>query len=86
MADKSEELIKYMTVQVVQYMETSQEDRKLNREKAKAAREPWLTRWFGVAPLGIALWWRSKGSEQEEEAAESPSSSSISSQAVKEML
>ncbi|CAH1206726.1 hypothetical protein PAECIP111893_02595 [Paenibacillus plantiphilus] len=85
MADKSEELIKYMTVQVVQYMETSQEDRKLNREKAKAAREPWLTRWFGIAPLGLALWWRSKGSEQQEEA-ESPPSSSISSQAVKEVL
>ncbi|MBW7474333.1 YqzE family protein [Paenibacillus oenotherae] len=61
MADKSEELIKYMTVQVVQYMETSQEDRRHNRKKAKAAREPWLTRWFGIAPLGITLWWRNRG-------------------------
>lgn len=65
MADKSEDLIKYMTVQVVQYMETSQEDRQQNRAKAKAAKEPWLTKWFGIAPFGVALWWRSRGAGDE---------------------
>ncbi|UVI27931.1 YqzE family protein [Paenibacillus spongiae] len=57
-----DELIKYMTQQLVTYMETPQEQRKLKREAAKAAKEPWLTRWFGIAPLGIALWWRKRRS------------------------
>jgi len=59
MADR-DELIKLVTQKVVTYMETPQVQRKQERQAAKAAREPWLTKWFGVAPIGIALWWRSK--------------------------
>jgi len=59
MADR-DELIKLVTQKVVTFMETPLEQRKQDRQAAKAAREPWLTKWFGVAPIGIALWWRRK--------------------------
>ncbi|MBW7454685.1 YqzE family protein [Paenibacillus sepulcri] len=59
MAD-SDEWVKYVTEQFVQYVETSKDERKQSRQTAKASREPWLTKWFGIAPLGVALWWRSR--------------------------
>ncbi|MFB9327127.1 YqzE family protein [Paenibacillus aurantiacus] len=55
-----DDLIKYVTQQVVTYMDTPEEERRKRRQAAKAAREPWLTKWFGIAPVGIALWWRSR--------------------------
>jgi len=57
MADR-DELIKLVTQKVVNYIETPHVQRKQERQAAKAAREPWLTKWFGMAPIGIALWWR----------------------------
>lgn len=58
------ELVKYMTEQLVAYMETPAETRKQSRTSAKAAREPWLTRWFGWGPLSLMLWWRGKTDRQ----------------------
>jgi YqzE-like protein len=58
--DKPEEYIKFVTGKVVDFMETPQEQRKENRKKAKAAREPWLTRWFGLGGFAIAQWMRSR--------------------------
>ncbi|MFD0713746.1 YqzE family protein [Paenibacillus sp. GCM10027626] len=55
-----DELIKYVTKQLVVYMETPRQERKRQRQAAKAARQPWLTHWFGIAPLGIAIWWRGR--------------------------
>ncbi|MBB3110022.1 hypothetical protein FHS18_002085 [Paenibacillus phyllosphaerae] len=55
-----DDLIKYVTQQLVTYMDTPGEQRKQKRQAAKAAREPWLTRWFGMAPIGIALWWKGR--------------------------
>lgn len=55
-----DDLIKYMTQQLVTYMDTPEEERRQKRQAAKAAREPWLTKWFGMAPIGIALWWRGR--------------------------
>lgn len=54
------DLVKYMTEQLVQYMETPSETRKQAKTSAKATREPWLTRWFGWGPAGLMIWWRGK--------------------------
>lgn len=59
MADGSE-WVKYVTERVVTYIETPKEERKQSRQEAKQLREPWLTRWFGLAPLGVKVWWDSR--------------------------
>ncbi|MUT66247.1 YqzE family protein [Paenibacillus sp. NEAU-GSW1] len=58
MAKGGSELIQYMTVQLVQYIETPRSERKLKRAMAKAGREHWLTRWFGVGAMSLLLWKR----------------------------
>lgn len=58
------DLVKYMTEQFVNYMETPAEARKEARTSAKAIREPWLTRWFGWGPISLMLWWRSRADRQ----------------------
>ncbi|MFC5650450.1 YqzE family protein [Paenibacillus solisilvae] len=63
---ENDEYIKYMTEKLVAYMETPQEVRKGKRETAKAQREPWLTRWFGVGAFGLVLWWRGKSERNPE--------------------
>ncbi|QHT61948.1 YqzE family protein [Paenibacillus lycopersici] len=54
--DKPEEYIKFMTGKMVDYIEMPTEQRKEKRKKAKAAKEPWLTRWFGLGGFAIAQW------------------------------
>ncbi|RED89154.1 YqzE family protein [Cohnella phaseoli] len=48
------EYLKYMTERVVSYMERPKE-----KEQPRAARskELWLTKWFGMAPMGLMIWW-----------------------------
>ncbi|MWC29314.1 YqzE family protein [Paenibacillus sp. MMS18-CY102] len=56
MADKRDELIKYMAGQFVHYIDTpveEREQRRRNKQAAKSAREPWVTRWFGLAPVTL---------------------------------
>ncbi|WP_127534668.1 YqzE family protein [Paenibacillus kobensis] len=66
MADKRDELIKYVAGQFVTYIDTPSEVRKqkrMDKQAARAVREPWTTRWFGIAPLSLTLWfqgWRSR--------------------------
>ncbi|WJH34486.1 YqzE family protein [Paenibacillus aurantius] len=52
---KSDELVKYITQRVVQYMETPKEQRKQVRLE-KRAREPWTVRWFGMLPMALSMW------------------------------
>jgi hypothetical protein len=61
--EKPEDYIKYMTGKVVDFMETPQEERTEKRKQAKAAKEPWLTRWFGLGGFAIAQWMRSRDIE-----------------------
>lgn len=49
---KGDELVKYITERVVDYVETPREVR---RERSRA-REPWGNRWFGMIPFAISLW------------------------------
>ncbi|ANY70034.1 YqzE family protein [Paenibacillus algorifonticola] len=59
-----DDLIKYVTVQVVEYMEKPKGERKQMKASAKAIREPWLTRWFGWGPVSLMMWWRGKSERQ----------------------
>lgn len=59
MADGSE-LVKYVTVRVARYIETPKAERKQKRKETKVTKEHWLVRWFGLAPLGLMVWWRSR--------------------------
>ncbi|GIO39449.1 hypothetical protein J41TS12_43100 [Paenibacillus antibioticophila] len=49
---KGDELVKYITERVVDYVETPREVR---RERSRA-RESWGSRWFGMIPFSISLW------------------------------
>jgi hypothetical protein len=55
MAEKGDELVQYITEKVVHYMETPKAERKKNR-KLRRAKEPWLSRWFGVVPFALSMW------------------------------
>jgi|GEM_PF-1216636 hypothetical protein len=70
MADKRDEFFKFVGKQLVTYVgqppEQRQQRRQL-RQEAKAMREPWMTRWFGIAPLSVMFWvngWKKRHSEQ----------------------
>ncbi|GGG22077.1 YqzE family protein [Paenibacillus abyssi] len=64
MAKNGAEYVKYVTERVVHYMETPKEERHRRRAEAKAHKEPWLTQWFGVAPLGLMIWWNGRKGRQ----------------------
>ncbi|RKP54389.1 YqzE family protein [Cohnella endophytica] len=51
------EYVKYVTERVVSYMERPEDEDAEESAPRMLSREPWLTRWFGVAPLGIMMWW-----------------------------
>jgi len=53
---KADELIKYLTEQFVNYMETPREVRKQTRASQRELREQWQYRWFGMIPLAIRMW------------------------------
>ncbi|WP_150275468.1 YqzE family protein [Paenibacillus tepidiphilus] len=56
-SSSGDELVKYITEKVVDYME----DPRASRERRKADRQPWSQRWFGMLPLSWSIW-RSKWS------------------------
>ncbi|MFF2093942.1 YqzE family protein [Paenibacillus sp. NPDC058174] len=58
------DLIKYVTEQVVHYMETPRAERKQTKASARAQREHWMTRWFGVGAMSVLLWWRGRAERQ----------------------
>ncbi|MNO95861.1 hypothetical protein D3C76_875150 [compost metagenome] len=43
-------LVKYITEQVVTYIETPREERRVR------TKEPWSAKWFGMIPLGLTMW------------------------------
>lgn len=50
---KGEEIVKYVTQKVVEYIETPSETRKERRRNRR--REPWTMRWFGLIPMSISM-------------------------------
>lgn len=49
---KSDDLVKYITEQVVHFVDTPKELRIKHKVK-----EPWSSKWFGMIPFSIGLWW-----------------------------
>lgn len=56
---KGNDLIRYITEQVVEHMEKPKEERKSTRKR----KEPWQTKWFGMLPLGVSMWAKDKKKE-----------------------
>ncbi|MCP8967094.1 YqzE family protein [Ectobacillus ponti] len=47
--------VKFVTQQVVSYMNSPKEARQEKKQLKRFERPPFLTRWFGVLPLSVAL-------------------------------
>ncbi|PLR68111.1 MULTISPECIES: YqzE family protein [Bacillaceae] len=47
--------VKYMTQQLVRYMDTPKEERKVKKTNRKKERQPLFSRWFGVLPFAVML-------------------------------
>lgn len=62
---KGDELVKYITERVVNYMDTPKEVRKQQQQRGK---EPWILKWFGYIPYSLHLWLSSKVRPTEKEA------------------
>lgn len=52
---KGQEIVKYVTEKVVQYIDTPSDHRKQQRLQRKQSSEPWAVRWFGLIPLSISM-------------------------------
>ncbi|NEW03308.1 YqzE family protein [Bacillus megaterium] len=57
---KTNDYVKYMTQQFVQYMDQPKEERKTKKIQKKEERAPFANRWFGMIPLSFMLWYRRK--------------------------
>ncbi|KMM37854.1 YqzE family protein [Guptibacillus hwajinpoensis] len=51
----SNDLVKYMTQQVVSYIDQPKEERQNQRAERKASKQPFLFRWFGIIPMAISM-------------------------------
>lgn len=56
---ESSDYLKYMTERVVSYLDNTAADEEAKPDR-KISREPWLSRWFGVLPIGLMMWWGNK--------------------------
>jgi hypothetical protein len=52
---KGEDIVKYVTQKVVQYIDTPSDRRKRERERRRRASEPWTSRWFGMIPMALSM-------------------------------
>ncbi len=62
---KGDELVKYVTEQLVNYANTSKTERREIRKKTKAVREPWLTKWFGAGGMSMLIWKEKRASKRQ---------------------
>ncbi|MFD0670769.1 YqzE family protein [Cohnella sp. GCM10027633] len=68
----STDYVKYVTEKFVGYLDKSPEAVESRQEK-KQHREHWATRWFGVVPLGVSMWWGNFDSRRNKNRAEARS-------------
>ncbi|MBM7701553.1 YqzE family protein [Metabacillus iocasae] len=59
---KTNDYVKFVTQQFVQYMDQPKTERKMKRVQRKEERSPFPSRWFGMLPLGFMIWYRKKRS------------------------
>jgi hypothetical protein len=52
---KGDELVKFITEQVVTYIETPKEVRRQAKEISKEYKESWKVHWFGMLPFAISM-------------------------------
>lgn len=52
---KGEDLVKYITEQVVQYIDTPREQRLEDKRRQSEARPDWRSRWFGMLPMSLGM-------------------------------
>jgi hypothetical protein len=49
-----------MTQQLVRYMDTPKEERKVKKTIRKKERQPLFSRWFGVLPVAVMLFMKKR--------------------------
>ena len=59
------EYVQYLTERVVHYLDMPVDQRKAIKQTAKATREPWLLRWFGVGGAYVYLQQQKKKHQDE---------------------
>ncbi len=59
----SNDLVKYMTQQVVSYIDQPKEERQQQRAVKKAKKQPFLFRWFGIIPMSVTMFMKKKKRE-----------------------
>jgi YqzE-like protein len=57
---KTNDYVKYLTVEWLNYMDQPKEIRKEHRKSHKGTRQPLLSQWFGVIPLAIGMLFKRK--------------------------
>ncbi|MFB5760559.1 YqzE family protein [Paenibacillus medicaginis] len=62
---KGDELVRYITEQVVKYIELPRDVRRARRME----RESWRTKWFGMLPFSFSMWLKSSRSEDRKQKA-----------------
>lgn len=56
---KTNDYVKYMTEQLVKYMDTPKQERKEMKEKRKELKPPSrIYQWFGILPLGCIMFFK----------------------------
>lgn len=55
-----QEYVQYLTEQLVEFMETPNEQRKLKKKEAKLMKEQWLLKWFGVGGASVLMWMKKR--------------------------
>ncbi|WP_372637250.1 YqzE family protein [Cohnella sp.] len=58
------EYLRYVTERVVSYMERPKDEEAEKKISAPRIKEPWLTKWFGIAPMGLMIWWGSRAEKK----------------------
>ena len=52
--------VKYMTQQLVRYMDTPKEERKAKKSIRKTERSPFSNRWFGILPFAVMFFMKKR--------------------------
>lgn len=58
MAKDGDKLVRYITEQVVTFLDTPRTTRLESRKRNKNNRERWAFRWFGLLPFAISFWYK----------------------------
>lgn len=63
---KTNEYVKYVTEQIVTYVDTPSEQKKVLKQERKESQQPFMYRMFGLLPLAFSLTFKKKDSKKKE--------------------